>query len=335
MWTALLSIFMFFLLGESSGEADGIIQGVVVNGSRDGEPLPNAEVHLRAGAHGLLETVAVTKTDHYGKFVFKHLSVASAVTYLPGANLSGVHYPGQRVHLSTRDRIAHVKIVAYEAQGEHSPLVATRHHFVIEEKDNVLEVTERLLVTNPSRYTYVGQSRNGDQPVTFCLSIPPNFDRVTFDREFYGRRFRIQDGRLVTDIPWTPGTVELEFTYRVSLPASGGVFRRSLDLPSADVCMQLTGSHTDSIICNLPKTSKSDGITFAAVDKELPVGHTLELQFRKVSIPWARYARWTTFVSLAALVGVTLWIHRHRSRPSGGDERALPRDQLRKPVRAA
>src|SRR3989304_4839099 len=63
------------------------------------------------------------------------------------------------------------------------------------------------------------------------LSIHSNFDRTTFEKEFFGRRFLLLGGKVVTGIPWPPGSCELKFTY--TLPIEQGLCRwqRPLDLP--------------------------------------------------------------------------------------------------------
>lgn len=54
--------------------------------------------------------------------------------------------------------------------------------------------------------TYVGRpAHEGGRTATLRLSIPSDFHRTTFHKEFYGRQFTLIDGRLVTDIPWAPG----------------------------------------------------------------------------------------------------------------------------------
>ena len=96
---------------ESPPEPGGTIQGVVVNGTRENEPLEGAEVLLRAGTDGELTPVAETKTDRYGKFLFSQVPPDPTLEYLPGANRDGVHYPGQRVRLEPSNPIASVTIV--------------------------------------------------------------------------------------------------------------------------------------------------------------------------------------------------------------------------------
>jgi hypothetical protein len=307
-------LLIAFALGDASLGSTGTIQGVVVNGSQLGEPIADVEVQLRAGMHGVFEPVATTKTDLYGKFVFENLPLESKIIYLPGANRAGVHYPGQRVRFEPNSRIAYVKIVAYEANTV-SPLVVKRHDIQIDSIENVINVTETILLSNPSRSTYVGQSQDEDPPVTMRLSIPPTFDRVTFKNEFYGRRFRIVNHCAETDIPWPPGDTQLQFTYRLASQASSGLFRRKIDLLSSNVRIHVRTDKEQYVSCNLPKsTDDGDERVFAALDEQLPSGFTIELQIGDPAIPWSWYARWGSVVTLVGLVFFTLLINRRRSR---------------------
>jgi hypothetical protein len=308
-WLALLAITF---QGEPPADAAGTISGVVLNGTHSGEPIAGAEVQLRAGPNGVLETVDSTTTDIHGTFIFRGVPLDPAIVYLAGANRAGVHYPGQRVQLFSGNRTANVQITAFDAVSEPSPLATVEHNFDVEVHDRVMEITEQLVVSNESRVTYVGRSAGDETPFTFQLSIPPNFDRVTFDNEFYGRRFRIIDHRLVTDIPWPPGIAKLKFTYRIPVDQSAGLFRRRLDLPSSNVCVRVRSTDPLPVMCNLP-TATADGgnrAVFATGGEQLPAGYTIELQSGNVPIPWMLYARWGSLVAFAALVLVTFWTNR-------------------------
>jgi hypothetical protein len=321
LWLLVASV-----LSNASVASTGTIQGVVVDGSQLGEPIAGLDVQLRAGMHGVFESVAATKTDFYGKFVFENLPLESKIVYLPGANRSGVHYPGQRVQLEPNRKLAYVKIVAYEANTV-SPLVVKRHDIQIESIKNVINVTETILISNPSRSTYVGQSQNDNPPVTLRLSIPPNFDRVTFKNEFYGRRFRIVNHGAETDIPWPPGDTRIEFTYRLASQASAGLYQRVLDLPSSNVRIQVRADNEEDVSCTLPKSiGDGDKRVFAALNGQLPSGFTIELQIGDPVIPWSRYARWGSVVVLAGLVVATLVVGRHCGRLS---QRRLADDPVR------
>lgn len=317
----MLAFFLLLTTGVSAeplAESTGTIQGVVVNGTRGNQPLADAEVILRAAADGELVPVAETKTDRYGKFLFEQVPLEPTLVYLPGANRDGVHYPGQRVRLDPSDRAAQVTIVAFDAISTPCPLIAKRHEIDVTIDERVLKITELILISNPSRATYVGQSMGNGPPVTFWLSIPKSFDRVTFDEEFFGRRFFIVDHRPITEMPWLPGDRQLRFTYRVPLVESGGQLRRTLDIPSSDVRVRVHGADKRPVSCNLPRSSKAlqGTLAFAAAGKQLAREFTIELQVDSLPFPWMQYARWAAVIAFAVLAGATVAIPNVRRRLS-------------------
>jgi hypothetical protein len=322
MLVFLLSLTIGITTLESLPEPAGSIQGAVVNGTHGNQPLEDVEVVLRAGADGELVAVAETKTDRYGKFVFEQVPLDATLVYLPGANRDGVHYPGPRVRLDPSDRIAQVTIVVFDAVTTPCPLVAKRHDVDVTVDEQVLKITETLLISNPSRATYVGQSMGNGPPVTFWLSIPKNFDRVTFDKEFFGRRFFVVDHRPITEMPWLPGEQELKFTYRVPLVESAGQFRRTVDVPSSDVRVRVHGAAKRHVSCNLPRSDATDGpLVFAAAGEPLARDFAIELQIASLPFPWMQYARWGAVVALVVLAGATVAIPHLRRRLSNSRQR--------------
>jgi hypothetical protein len=299
----------------------GKIQGVVVNGTRGNEPIGDVEVLLRADLDGALEPLAITRTDMYGKFVFEDVPLDPTILYLLGADRDGVHYPGKRIRIDFDNRFAHDTIVTFDAARAPSPLIVRRHDIALDVQQEVIEISETLLVTNPSRTTYVGEEAEDTPPVTLRLSVPPTFDRVTFGSEFYGRRFRIVDHQPVTDIPWPPGERELKFAYRIPIEATGGMFRRSLDTPCRNLTLRVRGTKTDEVSGNLERVDKSPNENvFAAT--ELHAGHTIEMQIGTLPFPWIQYTRWGSLLALAALTVATAIVVRRRDGTCRSPERS-------------
>ena len=149
MLETFFSILMLLLSDKDYSHTTGTIQGVVLNGSRSGEPIADAEVHLRAGLSGVFEPVETTTTDAFGKFSFRQLPLDSTIVFLPGANHQGVHYPGQRVRFDAVNKVAELKIVAYDAVTSVSPLTAERHDINIEVGEHLLEIKEALNSIEP------------------------------------------------------------------------------------------------------------------------------------------------------------------------------------------
>jgi hypothetical protein len=307
---------------DPQSEPAGTIHGIVLNGTRGNRPCEGVDVVLRAGVDGDLVPVAETKTNRYGKFVFEQVPLEPTLVYLPGANRDGVHYPGQRVRLDRGIRVLHVTIVIFEAVTSPCPLVAKRHNVDVTVEEQALKISESLLISNPTRTTYVGQSMGSGPPVTFWLTIPRSFDRVTFDKEFFGRRFLVVDHLPITNIPWRPGEQELRFTYRVPLVESAGQFRRPLDVPSSNVCVRVHEMDQRQVSCNLPRLDTTDGpLVFASADEQIARGFAIELQITSFPFPWMQYARWGSVIVLAALASATVAIPRFRRRLSAASPR--------------
>ncbi|NOX54075.1 MAG: carboxypeptidase regulatory-like domain-containing protein [Planctomycetes bacterium] len=307
----LLVAFVVGLPNAEKGLA-GSIRGVVLNGSADRTPVPHAEVVLRVRIDGQWVVAADTRADGEGRFVFEPLPLEPELIYLAGANRDGVHYPTRRVRL-TRDR-PHVRlpIVVYDAVAEPSPLIARRFEVRIDCEPGVVRVHERLLVDNPTRQCYVGAAgASGEEPITLRLAIPPTFRRVTFEKEFFGRRFALKRNQLVTSIPWEPGEQELEYTYVVPNPGGRYVWKRPLDLPCSELRVWVRSSELEQVSCNLlrsspPRAQSAEQQTlFLYEGSRLPAGYTIRVQVGGIAIPWTRYARWGAIGLLLALIGAS------------------------------
>jgi hypothetical protein len=311
----LLVMFSLLYLNEAPPDAQtGRIDGTVINGTLAAEPIRDAVVVLRAGTDGALMPVAETRTDWYGKFAFDGLPLDREIIYLPGADVDGIHYPGQRVWLHDSERFAFVTIAAFEAIHEPSPLISPRHEIDIDVQSEVLEIVETLLVRNPRRGTYVGKGTEGQQPLTLRLALPPMFQRVTFDSEFHGRRFWIADHQPVTDIPWPPGERKLTFRYSIPLERAGGTFCRRLDIPCDHVRLRVRGPNLEHVSCSLSlasATSDSERI-YETTRGPVAAGYGIELQIGRSPFPWKQFARWGSIAVLGSLIIMTAAIVRHQ-----------------------
>lgn len=319
MFTPLFVILLAALVGDQPATPTGTILGTVVNGSSNDQPLADATVVLRASQNGQLEPVAKTITDHDGRFSFEDVPIDPSVTFLPGAERGGVHYPGQRFQLGYARPDAVVRLRVFDAIKSPSPLRSLRHNISLMIEDQILVVTETILIANRSTATYVGEPVGTDSPVTLGLTIPPNFDRVTFGNEFFGRRFRVADHRPITDIAWPPGERELSFTYRIPLEKSEGFFRRTLDIPTDEFSLTVQGEGAKKLNCNLPPDQKLDGkARFANSNQPLPAGHAIELQIGDLPLPWAQYSRWAALTLLGLLILATTAVKRFHKKTSLG-----------------
>ena len=275
MFSQILLLLASAAPGEPGTLPNGVVRGVVLHAG-DQKPVAGAEAGLRVRLEGRFVLIAETTTDAQGRFTFRQLPVGEDFEYLPGANRDGVHYPGPRVHLTRGHPAADVRLTVCDAVRSPSPLVARRHEILICPEPGLVKVSETILIDNPSPSSFVGQAADGmSQPITLRLSIPSDFQRTTFDQEFFGRHFSLVDGKLVTSIPWTPGPRELKFTYVLANPKSRFHWDRPLDLPCSDLTLIIRTARPDEVFLQPGcKTPPAQGRGHLRLERPQSVGGT-------------------------------------------------------------
>jgi hypothetical protein len=286
----------------------GVIEGVVVRAA-NGTSVSGAEVVLRAKVDGQLLPVAETTADAQGRFRFERLPSDGSAVYLPGANRGGIHYPGPTMQLTSLQPRAEVKLAVYDAAAFPSPLVVRRHTITLYPEPGVLRVTESMLIDNPSTACYVGRAAGeSGEAETLQLAIPASFQQVTFASEFYGRRFSLIGGRLVTGIPWPPGQRELTFSYVLPNAERCYVWQRPLDLPSSQVQVLVRASdQPDQVTSNLAREPRKEHreVTFASGTHILSAGYVLRVELGNRAVSVMTYAPWGALAILAVLIVAT------------------------------
>ena len=280
----------------------GVISGVVVNASTGKTPVAWAKVVLRVEHNGESSIHGDTLADDRGRFAFQNLPQGSAYWYIAGANRDGVHYPGPRVQLSANRLHLEVEVPVCDSITAPSPLVIHRQDVAMCFQSGLLSVTESMIVDNPSKRCYVGETSAEDgEPITMQLAIPSNFERTTFQQEFFGRRFVLLGDKLVTSVPWQPGRRELKFTY--TLPIKEGVYRweRPLDLPCEQFSVSIENAKPEDVSCNLAAArSETPGeLVYQSTGELMPKGRIVRVEMGRLPVPLMAYARW---LALALLI---------------------------------
>lgn len=298
----------------SQADLPGKVGGLVVDGSHRDQPLAGASVVLRGVVDNQLVPLAETTADEHGHFEFTDLPVSPAALYVAGVNRDGVHYPGPRLALFPDHVEERVRLVAYEGLRHPSPLVAVRHDIDIQASAQFLEITESIVVMNPTLRGFIGDPGQVAEPTTLELRPFPGFETVTFHNESLGRQFSAHDHRLTTSLPWPPGQRDIRFTYRIPLDSSTVRLQRLLTLPCRELRIRCTGVDTTATSCNLPGlTSQHEqaSVTFTLEHAQLPADQLLELSLGGLSLPWQRHLKWLAVGALLLLV-LAAWSHQLR-----------------------
>jgi hypothetical protein len=312
---------------------DGTIGGVVVNRSRADEPVAGTKVVLQMKSDGPFALLDETTTDAAGRFLFRNLLVSQYVEYKTSAHYEGIHYPGPRVRLTSGQDAAAATLAVRDVVHEPNPLRVRDHEISIRSATGVLEVTESLLVENPSDRTYVGPEPGNaeEQPVTLQLSIPSDFQKVTFHQEFFGRSFSVRDGKLVTTLPWEPGQRALKFTYFIHNTQQRRLWERTVDLPTDELRVRIATTAPDDVSSNLEPqgATRRAGYTevrFTSGPNSLPAQHVVRCEMGKLPVPWTYYGKWVAALVLGALIACGSLASRRRratAPPATGQDPVL------------
>lgn len=302
-----LSLTLVCCIAAPGAGPAGTVQGTVVRAT-DGTGVADAEVILRVLIDGRWVPAAAVIADQQGRFCFDDLPVDPQLVYIPGANCQGIHYPGPRIRLSAARAQASATIRVHGGRTGPSPLIIREQRVVIRTAPGKLTVTETLRIDNPTEYTYLGQPVvEGHRPITLALAIPSNFERCTFDREFYGRRFSAVNSRLVTDIPWTPGLRELTFTYVMENDQPQWAWQRTIDLPCEHLVVIVETEDPQEVSWNVnQKATRSVGrVRFESIERTLPVDSAVCVRLRHLPVPLSAYTPWLGLAGLLVSIGVT------------------------------
>ncbi|MHB8971065.1 MAG: carboxypeptidase-like regulatory domain-containing protein [Pirellulaceae bacterium] len=288
---------------------DGYIGGVVVNQSQDRQPVAGSKVVLQMKSNGEFVPLDETTTDAAGRFLFRGLLVSRYVEYKTSAQYEGIHYPGPRIQLTSEQDTVAATLVVRDVVREPNPLRVRDHDIYVQSSPGVLEVTESMWVENLSDRTYVGPMPDSadEEPVTLQLSIPADFQKVTFNQEVLGRSFSIRDGTLVSSIPWEPGKREVKFTYFIRNTQQRRLWERTVDLPTDTLRVQIATATPAEVSCNLERreTTQRAGysvVLFASDTAPLSAHHVVRLELGKLPVPWTAYGKWGAAVLLIALI---------------------------------
>lgn len=297
--------------GARAQRVGGTIDGTVVN-TTSGTAVPcQAEVMLQLQVKGRFVPFCTVASDKQGRFRFTGLPTGADYLYLVGADRQSVFYPGPRIRLTEVQPAAHAELTVCDAVTEPDPLVLKKMEITIRPEIGLLKVTESLLIDNPTRTTYIGTPAAGGQAATLVLSVPPDFQRATFEKEFFGRRFAVVNNKVVTSIPWTPGERELKYTYVLGNTKEATAWQRPLDLPCADVTIRIEGRSPDEVRCDLLRrtTASAKTVVYTSAGQEIPAGRVLWVELGRLPLPWMTYGKWAALGILLAAIAVTGWLH--------------------------
>lgn len=206
-------------------QQSGTIKGVVTNGTAGGPSVgPGLAVTLYVldGEAQLAPLSTVTAAD--GTFSFEALDTDPALEYWPEVSYQGVTYEaGQGLSFQEGVTELQASLVVYEATEEDGSLRIESAHIVVKSFEQVLRVSEVLVLGNTSDRTFIGQVRDeaGGQAATVFIPLPANAVGLALPEGEPVNRFAEVEGGLWDTQPVRPGANASVLRFSYHLPVEG------------------------------------------------------------------------------------------------------------------
>lgn len=142
---------------------------------------------------------------------------------------AGVTYEGIGEVIDRTHREQRIEMMLYEVTEKRPEWTANIRHVLVYPQADGLRVTEMLAINNPGDQTWIGPVVNG-QRATFSLPLTPGAFGLNVPGMAEGA-IQIRDGKVVSSLPVTPGSVELQMEYTV--PLKDGKADLSIIAPAA------------------------------------------------------------------------------------------------------
>ena len=305
----------------------GTITGVLVDaGDENMTAVPGAKLKIMAFAGDSEAEVASPTSDAQGKFRAEHLAIRRVAALRAVVTYQEVEYTSQWIILPVEKPTGDLTVKVYPTTEDASAISITRHHMMLDVKDEFLPVTEVVIVVNAGKKTVVSRDATSG---TFRVSLPKGAKDVRFVNGFDKETSAAARGKVVFAGPFHPG--QRRFTIQYSIPFSEGtlLIDRRLDydaatmdfiFPDLDSLDTLVSSKDYSTQRRTAMERRAYQI-LRATDRK--AGDTLNVEITGLPIRPANPFKWPALVIagiIVAGVAVSLCIRSSApARPRSGD----------------
>jgi hypothetical protein len=221
----------------SLAAGEGVIQGLVVNGTAGGGSVEGLEVTLRVFQDTSEAESLTTTTDAEGQFRFQGLETGSDWAYLVRVGYQEVVYSQGMLSFQTGQSELAVEVAVYETTTDDSDIYIERAHLLVAVTDVGLEVTELYVFGNLTDRTYVGMDDIGGRLWTSRFVLPLGSSDLALDDGTLGGRFLATEDGFVDTEPHWPGSTRVLFSYVMACPSGTCDLARELVHPISDLNM--------------------------------------------------------------------------------------------------
>ena len=245
----LVVIFTLNLAAPVSAAEDGIIEGLVVNGTEDGSSIANQEITLDTHLHDAEVALTTIETDSEGQFIFDGLSTEPGYSYLVKLTFQEANYSSEWLSFSQGETSKFTEVTVYDSTTSDDAIVVAAAHTIIYIVQGVLTMWDYFLVENRSDLTYIGSKEVTPTPggtrETLRFSLPEGASELQPGGDLMECCFYHSEEDLIDTIPVLPGAKEIHYSYMVDYSSSTYTFSHEVNYPTASFDLVVQGEGTN------------------------------------------------------------------------------------------
>jgi len=197
---------------QAAGSSQGIITGVIENGTPGGSVPGMLEVNLVASDEQALILSTNTIADENGEFTFEDIDIVPGSIYLTYVDYQDVRYVSEARHFPEGDTSIDLPLQIFETTDDDSGLRVSRLHLVFKGAgEDMIGVTQVWIIDGPEDRTVV----EGDGVGVADVDLPDGFSNLGIDDPTSPEgRYLLSDVGFIDRAPVQPGApVELVFGF--------------------------------------------------------------------------------------------------------------------------
>lgn len=297
----------------------GTIKGKVVNATANGGSVAGVEVTLTAYFGQTERNKSTAKTDDQGNFQFTGLDAGSSYSYEATTNYQKADYSAPRATFSNPGETKEVTLKVYDASTDPSAVNATAKHYVLNLGKGEVEVSEILVLNNPTDKSYIGSREVGSDQRETSRYLPPSGAKNVEYGDTLMSCCVVKDGAgFVDTMAINPGDAQKIYSYKLPYEGTTLSFATTLQ-QNVDKVQLLVPNGVRADVSGLAShgTQSVQGTSYQLFSGEkLPANTTLNVNLQGLpqgGIPGGPLALVGVAVGVLAALAAAFYLLRKRS----------------------
>lgn len=242
------ALALLALLGAAAGapatfaasQANGEIDGNLLDGTTGGTPLAGQIVTLMVHAGAADHVVGTAVTDAHGVFHFTGLATDPSDVYAVTAQYQGATYASDPLSLAGTPHPPMVTLLAYEATASDAKIGVGRVVILVHQPDTqtgTINVSELVTMVNGDQRTFVGTPgpANGKPTGLLRFDLPDGASNLSTQTGFNGAQVIQVNSGFASTVDLPPGQTQFAFGFDYAYDGTRSLFTYDANYPTLQV----------------------------------------------------------------------------------------------------